>query len=599
MGNCSSENTNNDKNLDNKNPENNTTTSNDNKTDIPHPLSITTGPPTKIDDGQQPPGSPIKSSSRRTTPTTPVTAQPITNLPLGSVTTSTSQQTTTDNGVPTITTTPSRPVSAAYPVLFRTRSNASNQASDFNDPFGNPPANASSIIQQAAILKRAGSNQNMINHTRHGSDVKRLSRTTQHNLTHDHVRDVMTHVLGQKKDQDRAVCVPELLPGVLYCGVFDGHGRNGEIRAELATTELPKLLRLELERSLIAGETFTESVLHSALEKAYAKFHTELDELYQQTVLQPAVEEKAKQLRKETSQRLSTQSNQSLASKSGDAILDSLIAEAGGGGGGSTTTSTSINTDLELRDMAPSVVAAAPEPFPGDEIEVTLRMPQDGGTTATSVIVAGDLIVVGWVGDSRAVLSRRIAKKKNLLSRFSSRLKIATVTEDHNVQNHLQAEMDRVTDQGGEIYGKHIAANAVEGMLALTRSLGDTPFHRTGLVTSKPGLITVPITDDSVDPLLFLLVASDGLWDYFDNTSAIKYVYKRLKKEKYADERDPTRRNAILTDTARALEDEAIRKAAERRGHTDDITILIMTFNKGWSLEENDVTQSQTLTPNF
>ena len=40
--------------------------------------------------------------------------------------------------------------------------------------------------------------------------AKRQSRTTKHAVASEHVRDVVTHVLGQKKDQDRAVCVPEL-----------------------------------------------------------------------------------------------------------------------------------------------------------------------------------------------------------------------------------------------------------------------------------------------------------------------------------------------------------------------------------------------------
>lgn len=358
---------------------------------------------------------------------------------------------------------------------------------------------------------------------------RRLSRSEHHPLAHEHVRDVVTHILGQKKDQDRAVCVPQLLPGVLYCGVFDGHGRDGEIRSELATTELPRIIKRELSKVTDEGKTLKEADMHSALDVAYSEFHQTLDKMYEDTVYRRAVELAAEKIKNETG--------------------------------------------VEYDPNEPPNV----------------RMPQDGGTTATSVIVSGELIVVGWVGDSRAVLARRIAKKRGpILNRFSSRLKMSTLTEDHNVAANLEEEMNRVSEQGGEIYGKHLAADAVEGMLQLTRSLGDSPFHRTGLVVSKPGIVTIPVVDESVDPLLFLIVASDGLWDYFSNKEAMSFVYKKLKKDEYATEADQFRRSNILMDTARALEAEAVKRSTDRKSHSDDITVMLLTFARGWGIEADD-----------
>ena len=360
---------------------------------------------------------------------------------------------------------------------------------------------------------------------------KRMSRVTHHPLAHEHVRDVITHILGQKKDQDRAICVPNLLPGVLYAGVFDGHGRNGEIRSELATTELPRLIRRELSK--VEGRKLEEKDLMEALNIAYDEFHSQLDTMYEETVYRHAKEAEVARRRSE-------------------------------------------NGGIEI-----------------DEDEVQVRMPQDGGTTATSVIVAGDIIMIGWVGDSRAVLARRYAKKRGpILNRFSSRLKIFTLTEDHNVATNNDEEMARVAESGGEVYGKHLAAGAVEGMLQLTRSLGDSPFHRTGLVVAKPGIVTLPVHDANADPLLFLLVASDGLWDHFTNKEALSFVYKRLKKIDYAGEEDVKRRSNMLLETARALEAEAIKRCYERKSHSDDITVLLMTFSRGWSIEAEDA-------PNF
>ena len=104
---------------------------------------------------------------------------------------------------------------------------------------------------------------------------------------------------------------------------------------------------------------------------------------------------------------------------------------------------------------------------------------------------------------------------------------------------------------------------------------------------AKPGLVTVPILEDRGDvaPLLFLMVASDGLWDYFSNKEAIEFVYRRLKRAKYHEEIEEGKRLDILTDVARAIENEAVRRSVDRRSHQDDITVLLLTFEEGWKLE--------------
>lgn len=365
---------------------------------------------------------------------------------------------------------------------------------------------------------------------------RRMSRSTHHSTSHEYVRDVVTHILGRKKDQDRAVCVPDLLPGVLYAGVFDGHGRNGEITSELATTELPRLIQRELTPAVMQeNRTLEEKDLVDALNVAYDELHSQLDAMYEENVYKNAVQ--------------------------------AAVAQRKNENGG--------------EDVA--------------EDDIKLRMPQDGGTTATSVIVAGGLIIIGWVGDSRAVLARRSPKKRgSLLNRFSSSLKTFTLTQDHNVAANNNQELARVAESGGEVFGKHLGAGAVEGMLQLTRSLGDSPFHRTGLVVAKPEIISLPLHDDRADPLLFLLVASDGLWDHFSNKEALWFVYRRLKKLNYAGEAGESKRSQILLDTARALETEVIRRCIETMSHSDDITIMLMTFTKGWKAEPEEPPKNQS-----
>ena len=53
-------------------------------------------------------------------------------------------------------------------------------------------------------------------------------------------------ITAASKDQDRFVMVPDLLPGVFYSGVFDGHAQDGGSFAERAAVALPKMLSHKL-----------------------------------------------------------------------------------------------------------------------------------------------------------------------------------------------------------------------------------------------------------------------------------------------------------------------------------------------------------------
>ena len=65
-------------------------------------------------------------------------------------------------------------------------------------------------------------------------------------------------------------------------------------------------------------------------------------------------------------------------------------------------------------------------------------------------------------------------------------------------------------------------------MLQLTRSLGDTPFHKDGAVTHLPEFTTVRVVDED-EPIRFLICATDGLWDHFSNDNAVETVDKLLE----------------------------------------------------------------------
>ena len=58
---------------------------------------------------------------------------------------------------------------------------------------------------------------------------------------------------------------------------------------------------------------------------------------------------------------------------------------------------------------------------------------------------------------------------------------------------------------------------SVEGTLKVTRSLGDSPFHKDGAVSAEPAVAHVPLTSTT----RFGVIASDGIWDHMSNEEVV------------------------------------------------------------------------------
>lgn len=132
------------------------------------------------------------------------------------------------------------------------------------------------------------------------------------------------------------------------------------------------------------------------------------------------------------------------------------------------------------------------------------------------------------VGDTRIVLFR---------NGHSVRL-----TYDHKASDSI--EMQRVEQAGGLIM-----KSRVNGMLAVTRSLGDKFFD--SLVVGNPFTTSVEITTDD----RFLILACDGLWDVIDDQEACEMI-------KDMDNSD---------EAAKTL----VRHALEN-GTTDNVTVMVI-----------------------
>uniref|UniRef100_A0A0E0G9N1 protein-serine/threonine phosphatase n=1 Tax=Oryza nivara TaxID=4536 RepID=A0A0E0G9N1_ORYNI len=137
--------------------------------------------------------------------------------------------------------------------------------------------------------------------------------------------------------------------------------------------------------------------------------------------------------------------------------------------------------------------------------------PSYEGSTACVVIIRGNQIIVGNVGDSRCVLS----KNGQAIS----------LSFDH--KPHHEAEHERIQRAGGHVFLRRIL-----GMLATSRAIGDFAYKQNRnmppsqqMVTCVPDIRVENITDDTE----FLVIASDGVWDGMRNNNVVQFVRQELR----------------------------------------------------------------------
>lgn len=168
------------------------------------------------------------------------------------------------------------------------------------------------------------------------------------------------------------------------------------------------------------------------------------------------------------------------------------------------------------------------------------------GTTALIAILEGNKLFVANVGDSRGVMC-------------DSRNNAIPVSFDHKPQQ--VREHKRIKEAGGFVTFNGVWR--VAGILATSRALGDYPLKDKKLVIADPDILTFNLEDHKP---MFVILASDGLWDTFSNEEAVAFIKERLNEPDYG---------------ARSLTLQAY-----YRGSLDNITVLIINFKEmqmSWS----------------
>ncbi|XP_017481753.1 PREDICTED: protein phosphatase 1L isoform X3 [Rhagoletis zephyria] len=174
-------------------------------------------------------------------------------------------------------------------------------------------------------------------------------------------------------------------------------------------------------------------------------------------------------------------------------------------------------------------------------VEAAKKTTNIAGTTALIAVIEGTKLTVANVGDSRGVMcdARGIA---------------IPLSFDHKPQQ--VRERKRIHDAGGFIAFRGVWR--VAGILATSRALGDYPLKDKNLVIANPDILTFELNDHKP---AFLILASDGLWDTFNNEEACTFIKKHLHEADYG---------------AKALTMESY-----QRGSVDNITVLLVVFRNG------------------
>ncbi|TEA25421.1 hypothetical protein DBR06_SOUSAS11710007, partial [Sousa chinensis] len=130
------------------------------------------------------------------------------------------------------------------------------------------------------------------------------------------------------------------------------------------------------------------------------------------------------------------------------------------------------------------------------------------GTTCLIALLSDKDLTVANVGDSRGVLCDKDGN---------------AIPLSHDHKPYQLKERKRIKRAGGFI--SFNGSWRVQGILAMSRSLGDYPLKNLNVVIPDPDILTFDL--DKLQPE-FMILASDGLWDAFSNEEAVRFIKDRL-----------------------------------------------------------------------
>ncbi|KAF1395359.1 hypothetical protein PFLUV_G00010700 [Perca fluviatilis] len=192
--------------------------------------------------------------------------------------------------------------------------------------------------------------------------------------------------------------------------------------------------------------------------------------------------------------------------------------------------------------------------FPTDMTQALLvRVPgmNVGSTSTVALLRDGIELVVGSVGDSRAMLCRKGKALK--------------LTVDHTPER--RDEKERIKKSGGFITWNSLGQSNVNGRLAMTRSIGDFDLKNTGVIAEpETKRISLHHAHDS-----FLALTTDGI-NFIMNSQEICNVINQCHDPKEA---------------AQRISDQALQYGSE-----DNSTIIVVPFGAWGKHKSSDTSFS-------
>ncbi|XP_076829181.1 protein phosphatase 1L isoform X2 [Brachyhypopomus gauderio] len=182
-----------------------------------------------------------------------------------------------------------------------------------------------------------------------------------------------------------------------------------------------------------------------------------------------------------------------------------------------------------------------------DMVEKFSASHEEAGTTCLVALLSDRELTVANVGDSRGVLCDKDGN---------------AVALSHDHKPYQLKERKRIKRAGGFI--SFNGSWRVQGILAMSRSLGDYPLKNLNVVIPDPDILTFDL--DKLQPE-FMILASDGLWDAFSNEEAVRFVRERLDEPHFG------AKSIVLQ--------------SFYRGCPDNITVMVVKF-KGATAKAGD-----------
>lgn len=188
--------------------------------------------------------------------------------------------------------------------------------------------------------------------------------------------------------------------------------------------------------------------------------------------------------------------------------------------------------------------------------------PLFAGTTACVALLQDRMLTLANAGDSRAVCARKLSNGSYLA---------LELTADQNPD--VPAEMERILNAGGYVTippepglsaRVWLDPHCTQIGLAMARSIGDHAVATVGVI-ADPVVTTHEVTEDDD----FLILASDGVWEFLDSLDAVNIVGRNLQRG--------------ATKACQALIEAAAARWHEEEGaYRDDITAIVVRLQNLW-----------------